>query len=350
MQTLYHAALCSFGLSGKVFHAPFLHLHPGFNLYAVVERTKNLARQEYPDVQVYRSIDDLLNDEQVDLVVVNTPNFTHFDYARKALLAGKHVVVEKPFTVTVQEAEELVQLAHSTGKMLSVFHNRRYDSDFRTVEKIIHDKVLGHIVEAEFHFDRYNPVLSPKEHKESGGPGTGVLYDLGPHLIDQAICLFGMPRSVFADIQRQREGSKVDDYIDLLFYYDTLRVRLKSGYFVKEPIPSFVLHGTAGSLLKSRADVQETELLAGKRPVDAPDAWGMEPESEQGLLHTVRNNTVIRERIPSLQGNYLDYYQGIYQALVSGEQPPVDAMAGLKVMRLIQAAEESQRLKKVIDL
>lgn len=350
MHTLYHAGLCSFGLSGKVFHAPFLQLHTGFNLHAVVERSKNQAHEEYPDVMVYRSIDELLMDERVDLVVVNTPNFTHYDFARQALLAGKHVVVEKPFTVTLQEAEALAQLAHDTGKLLSVFHNRRYDSDFKTVEQIVRKNVLGHIVEAEFHFDRYNPVLSPKEHKESGGPGTGVLYDLGPHLIDQAVYLFGMPKAVFADIQRQREGSKVDDYIDLLFYYDKLRVRLKSGYFVREPIPSFVLHGTAGSFLKSRADVQETELVAGKRPVESPDAWGLEPESEQGLLHTNRNGAVICERIPSLQGNYLDYYQGVYEALVSGGQPPVDALAGLRVMRLIHAAAESHRLKKVIDL
>src|SRR5882757_2231163 len=209
-------ALCSFGMSGWVFHAPFLNLHKGFELYAVWERSKNLAEQKYPGIKTFRALEDMLADEAVELVVVNTPNYTHFDYAKKALQAGKHVVVEKPFTVTVAEGEELLALAAKADKKISVYQNRRYDSDYKTVKKILDEQWLGEIKEAEIHYDRFNEALSPKVHKETPGPGTGLLYDLGSHLIDQALQFFGMPAAVFADMAIIRPLSKVEDYMEIL--------------------------------------------------------------------------------------------------------------------------------------
>ena len=189
-----NTAICSFGMSGWVFHAPFINVNPGFNLYAVWERTKNLAQEKYPGVKTYRTLEDMLADDLVELVVVNTPNYTHYEYTKKALEAGKHVVVEKPFTINVEEGEELITLAKKQNKKLSVFQNRRYDSDYKTIKKVMNAKMLGDLVEVEMHFDRYSTALSPKVHKEIPGPGTGSVYDLGSHLIDQALQLFGMPK------------------------------------------------------------------------------------------------------------------------------------------------------------
>lgn len=341
-------AILSFGLSGKVFHAPFIHLHPGFELSAIWERTKSESTAVYPYVHIARSLDELLDDQSIDLIVVNTPTGTHFDYARKALEAGKHVVVEKAFTTTVNEAIELDHLATEKNRLLSVFQNRRWDSDFQTVQKVINDGLLGTVHEAEFHFDRYKEELSPKLHKETAGPGAGLLYDLGPHLIDQAVCLFGMPEAVFADIRILRNHSQVDDYIDLLLYYPSIRVRLKSSLLVKEPIPSFIVHGSHGSFIKSRADKQEAALLAGEQP-DQPD-WGQEPVSEMGVLNTKINGVEERKKIPTIAGNYGHYYAGLYNALTGKGNNPVSAKDGIRVMQLLEAARMSSRDQQVIRL
>lgn len=335
-------------MSGWVFHAPFIQAHPGFKLHAVWERSKNLAEQKYPGVITYRTLEEMLADEAVELVVVNTPNYTHYEYAKKALLANKHVIVEKPFTVKSDESLELIALAAQQQKKITVYQNRRYDSDYRTVKKIVDEKWLGEIVEAEFHFDRYKEELSPKVHKEVPGPGTGSLYDLGSHLIDQALQLFGEPEAVFADIAVMRPVSKVDDYFELLLYYPNKRVRVKSSYQVREALPGYILHGSKGSFIKAKTDVQETMLQAGEVP-GKPD-WGTEPESEKGLLHTEKDGQIIKEHIPSLQGNYLDFYEGVYQALRNDKPVPVTAAEGMLVVRVIETAFESSRLQKVIGL
>ena len=187
-----NTALLSFGMSGQVFHAPFLQVHQGFNLYAVWERTKNQAQEKYPLIKTYRSLDELLLDEAVELVIVNTPSVTHYEYAKKCLQANKNVIVEKPFTSTVEEGEGLIALSKERNKLLSVYQNRRYDSDYKAVKKVVDEKLLGDLIEAEFHYDRYNDQLSYKVHKETPTPGVGIVYDLGSHLIDQALQLFGM--------------------------------------------------------------------------------------------------------------------------------------------------------------
>ena len=343
---MINTALCSYGMSGKVFHAPFLQIHEGFNLYAVWERSKKRIHEDYQGVLSYDSYQQLLNDPAIELIIVNTPNYTHYDYTKAALEADKHVIVEKPFTSTVAEAEELVKLAISKGKLLSVFQNRRWDSDFKTVRYIINEKVLGDIVEAEIHFDRFNVELSPKVHKETPGPGTGVLHDLGPHIIDQALQLFGQPVSLFADLRIIRPQSQVSDYLDILLYYPVNRVRLKSSYLVKEPLPAYIIHGSNGSFLKSRSDIQEISLQKGLKP-DNND-WGIEAKGSEGILHITDYVKDSRTNITALPGNYIDYYNGIYTAIINNTPPPVTADEGLAVMQIIEAAIKSNEQKKVI--
>ena len=341
-------ALCSYGMSGKLFHAPFLHLHKGFDLYAAWERQNKLIRSDYPEVISYASYEEMLMDESIELMVINTPNYTHFDYAKKALLAGKHIVVEKPFCITVAECDELIVLAAEKKKLISVYQNRRWDSDFKTVQKIIEEGRLGRIAEAEIHLDRFNLELSPKLHKELPGPGAGILYDLGPHLIDQALHLFGMPQAIFADLAILRPVSKVDDYFELLLYYTDMRVRLKSGYLVREALPAYIIHGHKGSFIKPRADVQEDMLKAGQMPVN--EDWGTEPESGQGILHTEIDGEIKREQIRSLQGNYQTYYNMLYRALTENEPLPVTAAEGRNVIYIIEKALESFEKKCIIPV
>ena len=340
-------ALCSFGMSGRVFHAPFLNLHTGFELVGAWERTSKQIQKTYPKVKSYDTLEQLLNDD-IDLVIVNTPTYTHYDYAKEALMAEKNVVVEKAFTTNVGEAEGLKFLAEQQHKMLSVFQNRRWDSDFKTVQSIVNTGVLGNICEAELKFERFNLQLSPKQHKENPGPGAGVVKDLGPHIIDQALCLFGYPQAVFADIRTTRENSLVDDYFEILLYYNNLRVRLKASYIVKEPTPAYIIHGTNGSFLKKRADVQETNLQAGKKPNNS--TWGTEPKTEAGILHSEKNGKFLKELVPALQGNYYHYYDEVYKAISFGIEPPITALDGLKVMNIIDAAFLSYEQNAVIAL
>lgn len=341
-------AILSFGLSGKVFQAPFIHLHTGFKLAGIWERSKSESTAAYPDSHIYRSFEEILRDDSIELVIVNTPTGTHFDFTKQVLEAGKHAVVEKAFTTTVAEAIILKELAEKKQLVLSVFQNRRWDSDFKTVKKIVQEGWLGEIMEAEFHFDRYKEELSPKPHKETPAPGAGILNDLSPHLIDQALHLFGLPEYVFADLRITRPGSKVDDYFEILLYYPMLRVRLKAGYQVREPFPAYVIHGRKGSFLKSRGDVQEALLMAGHKPNLAD--WGTEPESEQGLLHTEKDGNLIREKIPTLQGNYYDYYDGIYKSIRNNAPIQVTAEDGINVMKIIEACFQSSKERKAIAL
>jgi scyllo-inositol 2-dehydrogenase (NADP+) len=340
-------ALCSFGMSGWVFHAPFIHVHTGFELYAVFERTKSLAEKKYPGIKTYRTLEAMLADDAIELVIVNTPNYTHFEYAKLVLQAGKHVVIEKPFTNTVAEAKELITLAEKQYRKLSVYQNRRWDSDFKTVQKIVQQKLLGEIVEAEIHFDRYNETLSKKQHKETPGPGAGILPDLGPHVIDQALQLFGMPKAIFADATNLRTISLVEDYFELILFYNGLRVRLKAGQLVRETLPAYIIHGTTGSFIKPRADVQERELQKEKSPADAD--WGTEPAEGKGLLHTTIDGKMIREFIPSEKGNYMSYYDGMYDAIRNNKAVPVTAAEGLNVIMLIEAAFTSVAEKRIVE-
>ena len=340
-------ALLSYGMSGRVFHAPFLELHEGFELTGSWERSKKLIQQDYLNVKSYGSLEELLADD-IELVIVNTPVETHYEFAKKALLAGKNALVEKAFTTTAAEAEELDAIAKEKGLKLTVYQNRRWDSDFKTVKQVVDQNLLGDIVEAEFHFDRYNPNLSPKNHKETVNAGAGVLKDLGSHIIDQALYLFGYPEEVYADIRITRDNSLVDDWFDLSLYYPDKRVRLKAGFFVREAIPAYVVHGKKGSFLKQRGDVQEDVLKTGEKP--NRNTWGTEPDDKIGLLHTEINGETVRKTIPTLQGNYFELFDGVYQAIANGKTEPVTAQDGIRTMKVIDAAIASSAQKKRITL
>ena len=258
--TVINAALLSFGMSGRIFHAPFIDIHPGFKLAGSWERSTKTIVNQYPGVTSYDSFEELLNDAAVDLVVVNTPTLTHYEYTRKVLESGKHAVVEKAFAGNADEAMELRKLARDAGRKLAVFQNRRWDSDFLSVQEVLASGQLGDIVEANLGYLRFDGNLSPKAHKEEPSSGSGIVKDLGPHVIDQAFTLFGLPHSVFADIDVTRRGSRVDDYFDVLLRYPEMRVHVKGGYFFRQPVPEYTFFGKKGCFLKRRSDVQEHQL------------------------------------------------------------------------------------------
>lgn len=341
-------AICSFGMSGKVFHAPFLAQLPQFNFYAVWERTKNEAEKIYPEVKVFRTLEEMLADENIELVIVNTPNSTHFEYAKKALEAGKHVIVEKPFTTSVEEAEELIETAKQTNRLLSVYQNRRFDSDFKTVEKVVNEDLLGDLIEVQIDYYRFRRGLSPKQHKELPIPGAGILYDLGSHIIDQALQLFGAPQALFADIRSVRPMSQVDDCFEILLYYDNLRVRLKASHMVKEGADGYILNGQNGTFMKPKTDVQETDLKRGVLP--GTEGWGTESPHEWGLLHIDEGGREIKRYIPSEKGNYAWYYECIYEAIRENGPIPVTAKSAKMVIHIIETAFRSSKEKKVLNL
>lgn len=340
-----HTALLSYGLSGKVFHAPFLNSNPDFKLVGAWERSKDLIRKDYPEVRSFKSLDEILNDKAIDLVIVNSPTYTHFEFASRVLEAGKHVVVEKAFTNNANEAEQLIALAKAANRTLAVYQNRRWDSDFKTVQKVNASGELGQLVEARISFERFNPVLSAKAHREEPGPGAGNLMDLGPHLVDEALVLFGMPYAVFGDIRSCRPGSKVDDYFEVLLFYPSLRVRLFSSYLVREPSPGFVVHGLRGSFTKNRSDAQEASLRKGGKPTDP--TYGIEPDDQRGVL-ALADGT--RRMIETERGNYGDFYKALSSTLVDGAKAPVTGEEGLMVMKVLDAARESSQTGKVVNL
>ncbi|NVO19956.1 MAG: Gfo/Idh/MocA family oxidoreductase [Bacteroidetes bacterium] len=341
-------ALLSFGLSGRAFHAPFILAHPGFELAGAWERNEKRLKQSYPSGKSFETIEEILDDQSIELVVINTPTFTHYEYAFRALEAGKNIIVEKAFTTSVAEAKSLRSLAEKQGKMLAVYQNRRWDSDFLTVQQFVESKFLGEIVDAEIRFERFKPELSPKRHKEEPNPGAGLLMDLGPHIIDQALVLFGMPESLKADLRITRPGSQVDDWFDINLYYPGLKVRLKSSLMEKVPGSAYNIKGTKGSFLKSRADVQEADLLKGLMP--GIPGWGEEPDCEKGLLSYSAEGKSVQQKVDSIKGNYMEFYNGIYSALTENVAVPVTADDGIHVMTLIEAARASDMSGKIVNL
>lgn len=339
-----NTALLSFGMSGRLFHAPFIEQHPGFRLSGSWERSSKNIAQHYPGVTSYGSLEELLSDEAVELVIVNTPTYTHYDYAKQALEHGKHVVVEKAFVGNAEEAADLRDLTVKTERKLAVFQNRRWDSDFLAMRDVLQQGVLGDIVEANLGYLRFDPNLSPKPHKEIPSSGSGILKDLGSHVIDQALVLFGLPDAVFADIGVTRDDSEVEDYFDILLRYADKRVHVRAGYFYKQQLPEFSLFGKKGCFIKSRSDVQESQLDQGMKPNDP--AYGMEPEAKAGRLLT----GTLDEAIVSPRGNYAAFYTGMYESIADDKPEPVTADDGVRVMRIIDAAWQSHRESRLISL
>lgn len=332
-----------YGVAAQFMHLPFIITNPEFELKTILQRHGDTAKEKYPSVQIVRSLDEMLADESLELIVITTPNDSHFDYAFRALEAGKHVVLEKPFTITSADAKKLISQAAKKNRILSVYHNRRYVSDFLTIRQLLKENLLGEVVEFEAHYDRYRPEQRPNAWREENTPGSGILYDLGAHLIDQAFCLFGMPQYVTADIRIQRPHARTTDYFDLWLDYGFTKVILKAGMLVREPGPRHLIHGRQGSFIKSGEDPQEALLRKGILPT-APD-WGREAEDIYGLLHTEINGKVIKEKYPSLPGNYGWFYTDLYNTIRRGDMQKVKPEHGYNVIRLIELATESNEKK-----
>lgn len=347
-ETIIKTGICSYGMSGKLFHAPFIQNHPGFELTAIVERNKNESRMRYPHSKLVRSFEELIADDSLQLIVVNTPVQTHYEYTKVALQAGKNVVLEKPATVTAKEIVNLDDIAKKQNVFLSVYQNRRYDGDYHAVKNIIYQKLLGELKEVEMRYDRYRPQPGGKMHKEGGLPGAGTLHDLGAHLIDQALQFFGVPQSLFADVWTMRPGLEANDYFEILLYYPGLRVRLKSTVVARESYAPYILQGMKGTFMQQRSDRQEEELMAGKEP--SLDSWCPPPSSPDGLLHTEKNGEVVREELTSAPGNYMGYYDDVYKALTGQAANPVPASDAVKTMRIIDAALLSAAEGKKINI
>lgn len=339
--------LIGFGMAGRVFHAPLIDHVDGLQLVSIRETKNNniaIIKDRYPNVNIVDNSEAIISDSEIELVVIATPNKYHFEIAKQALLAGKHVVVDKPFTVTSTEAQELIDLANQQEKVLSVYQNRRWDSDFLTAQKIIKSGKLGRLVEYEAHFDRFRNNIKSNSWKEVGSPSTGLLYDLGAHLIDQAIVLFGNPISVTADIRIQRDNSEIPDYFCLMMEYGNFKVTLKSGMLVKEPLPKYIISGTEGAFVKYGMDVQEKDLNEAQLSLADPQ-WGDEPEEIWGVLNTVEGG---RQVIKSESGNYANYYANVKAAISGNADLIVTAEQAKVVIKVIESAMQSNEEKRTI--
>jgi scyllo-inositol 2-dehydrogenase (NADP+) len=335
--------IVGYGVAAQFMHLPFIVTSPDYQLLSILQRHGDTAKEKYPEVKIVRELDEMLADERLELIVITTPNDSHFDYAFRALEAGKNVVLEKPFTITSEDAAKLIAQAKKTNRVLSVYQNRRYVSDFLTIRQILNENKLGEIVEFEAHYDRYRPEQRPNAWREENTPGSGILYDLGAHLIDQAFCLFGLPGFIMADIRIQRPHARTTDYFELWLDYGFTKIILKAGMLVREPGPRYMIHGRQGSFIKSGEDPQEALLRKGILPTAAD--WGMESEDIYGLLHTEYNGKLIKEKYPSLPGNYGGFYKDLYNAIRKGEPLKVKPEHGFNVIRLIELATESSEKK-----
>jgi predicted dehydrogenase len=328
-------ALLGYGLAGKTFHAPLIGAVDGLELCAVASRDAEKVRTDLPAVSVHSDPFELVASPQIDLVVIATPNETHAPLARAALEANKHVVVDKPFTLDLAEARDLLSVAERKGVLLSVFHNRRWDSDFLTVRHAIETRAIGTVVHFESHFDRFRPAVSDRW-RERRGPGSGVWFDLGPHLIDQALQLFGLPDRVQASLASQREGAQTDDWAHAILFYGERRIVLHAGMLVAGGTNRFVVHGTEGTLVKRMADQQESQLLRGVRP--GMPGWGDDPDC---LVILDCNGAA--GSVAAISGDQRRYYRGIVDAIAGAAPNPVSPIEALAVMAILEAAANSAR-------
>jgi scyllo-inositol 2-dehydrogenase (NADP+) len=335
-----NVALFGYGLAGAVFHAPLIAAEPRLRLTRVVSSRKEEVARSFPDAIVSRDAEAAMADDSVDLVVVATPNESHAQLARDALLAGKHVVVDKPFVVDFADGSDLIELARERKRMLTVFHNRRWDGDFRTVARLLEEERLGAIALAEFRWDRFRPEIK-QGWREVPGDGTGLLADLGPHLIDQALQLFGQPDAVEGDVTCQRGGALVDDYFEITLHYGARRVILSAASLVAAARPRFALHGANGSFVKYGIDPQEEALRAGGRP-DDPN-YGVDAPENYGILTTGTG----RSSVPTEAGDWRIFYERVADAIIDGAPPPVEpaeALASLSILECVRRSARDGRL------
>ena len=333
-------------MSGLVFHGPLLEAHPGYQIAMILERNKNESSGRHQGARLVRNFEAIIEDPDIELVVVNTPDHLRVDMARRAMEAGKHVVVEKPFTLRTSDADQLIELARKQGVVLSVYHNRRWDGVYLTVKEVLASGKLGRLVDFEVHFDRYRNYI--KESWKDQANGTGTLYNLGSHLIDQALNLFGMPQRLFCDTRMLRDGALTDDSYDLLLHYPDFKCMLRSSYLVREPGPSFMVHGTEGSFVAWGSDPQERDLKAGLIP--GSEGWGLDPGFSHAKINTNFEGQHLEGDYPLVAGNYMAYYDNIFEAIRQGADLIVTASQARDVIRIIEAGYESSRLGQVVRL
>jgi scyllo-inositol 2-dehydrogenase (NADP+) len=336
-------ALIGYGSVGEKIHAPLISVCKDLELVAVVERNSERSKEKYPEVEVFKSFEDLLESDTAELIIIVTPNEFHYPQAKKALEAGKHLVVDKPVTVHSNEAIELKRIADERGLLLSVFQNRRWDGDIRTIQKILAEGVLGRIVHFESHFDRFRPNLVDNW-REKEVPGNGITYDLGTHLIDQAIMLFGKPNWVYAEILKQRSGAIADDFFDITLMYDGIKARLTASVLVNAPLPKFLLLGERGSYIKFGLDVQEKAFKAGEIP-DGVN-WGLESSEAWGQMYLENSSA----SYPTERGDYRLFYQNIADAIHGKAPLKVKMEEAILVLQIIEAAFRSNAEGKRIEL
>ena len=350
MKKILNTGLIGFGNSGQTFFAPFIDANPGFNLAMISTSDPGraqLAASIYPDAAVVSTADEIIADEDIDLVLVGSPNTSHFEWTKKALLAGKHVLVEKPFTVTSTEADELIALAKKQNLVLSVHHNRRFDSGHNTLKKVLAGGTLGTLVELEVHYDRYRLNLRPQAWREKPLPGSGTFYDLGAHLIDSSLDMFGKPNEVTCFLITQRPGGlEVEDNFELILWYPGLKVTLKGGMLVKEAGPVYTAYGYNGTFIKYGMDVQEEALKAGRTPNEP--GWGLEPESIWGHVTYEKDGKTVTEIIPSEPGRYQDLFSNVREAILGEKELIVKPEQARTTIRIIELAIESSLTKKTV--
>ncbi len=334
-------AIIGFGSVAEKMHAPLLAVSPDLDLVASVERHTNRCEELYPGVSTYRSLEELLDADAADLIVITTPNEFHFPMAKQCLEAGKHVVVDKPVTIFSHEAEEIHKLAEEKGLICSVFHNRRYDGDFMTLQQLVRQGDLGDLVYLESHFDRFRPEITDNW-REKDVPGNGITFDLGSHLIDQVVLLFGLPKWIQADIRKQRTGAIADDYFDIILDYGSLKARVTAGVLVNVPTPKFLLLGKKGSYQKFGLDVQEAAFKLGEKPEG--DNWGVEPEERWGKLFLSEETRAY----PTIPGDYRILYQNVADAISKGTNLEVTIPQTISVLKLIEASFVSSKSGKRI--
>src|SRR3984957_3276781 len=339
--------LIGFGLAGRAFHAQVIRATPGLRLAAIVQRHGNEAAQVYPDVRGVRSVEELLDIREIRLVVIAPPNETHAPIARQCLEAGRDVVVDKPFATTLKEAAELVELARKRGRLITVYQKRGYEEVFKAIRQIVADGTLGRIVRFETNYDRFRPDLKPGAWRERVGPGSGIFFDIAPHLIDHALLLFGLPEAVTADLRMERTVAVVDDSFDVMLHYSAgMRAVLRSTMLAPAPRPGVVLHGTRGSFFKQTFDPQEINLRRGYVPESGP--WGGEPREDWGVFTNVENDIVKKRSVPSASCDYRDYYANVRDAILGRAMLAVGPEHALDVMRVLEMAQESSRTRCTI--
>jgi len=353
-------AVIGFGLAGQVFHAPFVSAVPGLRLEAIVQRKGDEAARAYPSARILRSVDEALKDGAVQLVVVGTPNETHFDLAKQALLAGKHVVIDKPFAGTSAEAKELKELAEKQGVVLAPFHNRRWDGDFLTVRKLLDEGAVGRLVTYESHFDRFRPLPREGTWKEGASAANGLLMDLGPHLVDQASTLFGAPVGITASVRKDRDKTDIEDAFDITLEYPGysghgLRVHCRSSMLACDAAPRFLLHGTKGSFKKYGLDPQESALVGGaKVPRVGEGEWLADPEEQWGTLTVAPVPAdpakLTRTKVKTELGDYRLYYANVRDAIHGLAKLAVTPEDGYRVVKLLEMARESSEEERTLPV